>query len=282
MEYQIWVLNETTPLSKAIIRHFDKTNVVNLNPQLDFFRTFQSFITGEYEIDVFDPTLPKLINQYETDYIISSFPVSREQAIDSPELAFRNNIEGLYRLAQFAATNRIRLIHINYFTNYDNYSFRGITEMCNTFIEEVFKFSGVNYTILEPPLLYNEAPYNPIYDLLESYYTDPKNIYFDPDTSLAMMHIDDFVYYVEKAILSFQALRREAHIIPSPQIYTFEHILERFDRPIQYMFNPEKDEIADDVAEEISTNTVFADIRPQVPLSDGLDRISQVLEKKYG
>lgn len=272
MDQQIWIVNETLPFSQYIIDNIGKENVVNLDPSLEFFKTFKSFITGGKEIDLFDPTLSKLLTRHETDYIISSFPLSRNQAIDYPELAIRNNIEGVYLLALSALKSKSKIVHINYFS----YLGPGIIQLCNETVEKIFDFVGVDYTIINPPILYDEKGYNPVYQLLESAYTEPKTIYFDPETTHPFMHTNDFARAIVKMIRDFRIYEGTANNFLSKEKFTFERIIELSPKELHYKFDADKDFIGSE-GDEMGLS-----VAQEIDMIEGIDRIIEGLDSKYG
>lgn len=267
----LWLTNETTPLSKAIFENFNNFTIVNSDSYIDFFKTFVSFITKEKEVDIFDPSLSKLISRSEVDYIIHSHIIPKQAAIDEPDVAIRNNIEGAHHIAKIAKDYNINVIHVNYFTGYSKeiYDF---ASMCNNFVETILHINKVNYVVINPPLLYSKYGFDPISNLLT---TNESILYIDPEKKKPIMHVNDFLKYITMIIKHFDKLKNNHYDIPTNQIYTFEEIInfiEDKNIEVQFTFN-EKNDLDPDTFQILNQHVLFQSIKQEYDLSDWINEM---------
>lgn len=269
MENQIWVTNETTPLSREIYSHFGGDIVVNYDSELDFFRTQKSLITDENEINIFDPTLIKLVNQFETDFIIHSFPMTYEQAVDEPLEAIHNNLEGAHRIAEVAKKSKVKLIHINYplYKNINTYT-DNIIYFCNESVKKIYDMVGVGYVVLNPPILYSEKPHNIIYDLVKN--SNISKFYVDPERRKPFMHAKDFARVIEHTIFNFIEMNKDWFDVPPTEVFTFEDLINEIE--VEFNFYEQKDYYYFETINKLDSSSIF-NMRFNYTLKDTIKNI---------
>lgn len=253
MENQIWVTNETTPLSREIYAHFGGDVVVNYDTSMDFFKTQKSFITDENEINIFDPTLIKLVNQAETDFMIHSFPMTYEQAVDEPLEAIHNNLEGAHHIGEIAYKSKVKLIHINYPIYKNVYYTDNIIYLCNETVKKIYDSIGVDYVVLNPPILYSEMPHNMLYDLVKSSHNS--KFYVDPERRKPFMHARDFASVLEYVIFNFIEMKKDWFDVPPTEVFTFEEIIDQIE--VDFNFYEQKDYYYFETVSNLDSSSIF-------------------------
>lgn len=219
---QIWVTNETSDLSRSISDYFQ--DVVNYDSSLDFFRTYSSLITSKREISSFDPTLAKLINQSETDLIVHSPPMTIEQAIKNPQEAIRILLEGAWRIAEIVKNSNLKLVHINFPVYSEIKQKETLLYFLNRSIKDIYDVVGINYVVLNPPILYSHKPNNMIYSLVCG--NDEKKFFIDSEQEKPFMHMDDFVKIIDNVISNFETLKDGWWDVPPSEVISFEEVLD--------------------------------------------------------
>lgn len=271
MENQIWVTNETTPLSREVYSHFGSDSVVTYDSELDFFRTQKSLITGENEINIFDPTLIKLINKFETDFMIHSFPMTYEQAVDRPLEAIHNNLEGAHHIGQIAHKSKVKLIHVNYPIYKNVYYKDNIIHLCNNTVKKIYDSIGVDYVVLNPPIIYSELPHNIIHDLVN--YNDSAKFYIDPERRKPFIHARDFAAVLDFVMFNFIEMKKDWFDVPPTEVFTFEQILDQIE--VDFNFHEEKDYYYFETVSKLDSSSIF-NMKFNYTLEDTVKNIKSV------
>src|SRR6056297_1539088 len=115
---KVWCTGESSFVSKNFVRwcaeNDNKHEVVNRlgNDYYDYFRNYDSGYKGyDKEIDIFDPTLPVLVERSGADVILHNAAiVGTDYCTKNPADALKTNIEGLLYVIEAAKQSRIPII----------------------------------------------------------------------------------------------------------------------------------------------------------------------------
>jgi len=150
---KLWVTGEAGFIARNLSDWCDTHNnhyVVNRleEPYYDYWRS--SILNRTHrEINIFDPTLSRLIDESGADVIIHTASVEYDDAIKNPSLAIHTNIEGTYQVASIAKKIGVPVIYLSVIGK--NVNLFSTTKHSG---EEILKHTTDKFVILRPSIVY--------------------------------------------------------------------------------------------------------------------------------
>ena len=229
---KIWVTGESGFIAQNLTERWSRNEkhiVLNSlsEPSFDYWRN--SITAGrKKEINIFDPTLKKLISNADPDLIIHAAALTDKRLCEeSPDLATHINVDGTVQICKIAKTLNIPVLFLSS-------SDAHVTKQCGTSIYAITKraaeemaqyFSSGNKTIVLPQLFGKYDLNGDISKLFVSLNStkDFEEIDVDPENIKNYLYIEEAVEAIEKFIEDFTKLPSRV-FVPGAR-FTFEEIL---------------------------------------------------------
>jgi len=188
---RIWCSGEAGFIARNLSDWCDTHNhqVVNRLDEsyYDYWRS--SILKPQKEINIFDPTLHKLIEDSNADVIIHTASVEYDDTLLNPNLAIHTNIEGSYNVASIAQKIGIPIIYLSSIgknTNvYSTTKYSG---------EQIIKHATNGYVVLKPAIVYGRYDtHSHIAKILKSIRGGTNTFPLDIDADRSYLYIDDLI-----------------------------------------------------------------------------------------
>lgn len=244
---KIWITGE----AGFIAHHFERlTNheVINSlnNSYYNYFRTYPDR-TGKKQIDIFDPSLKKIILQSETELIIHTAEISRvEECNKFQNQAIKTNIEGTFIIADIARSLKIPVVNISapeeFFAKNTIY---GYTKKS---AQDILNIIQPNNISIVPGELYGAYKNGIINSILFNNKVWPPKLNMNIDAKKPFTYIKDFINGLDLVIKNLDSLLKQKINIAARSDYSLSDILdfyEESDFNYDYEIHPENDSLSE-------------------------------------
>lgn len=222
----VWITGENGFIARAFLRHLgDKYNVVN-NPEdeyWDYWRQNKFTASHQPEIDIFDPTLPTLVERSDVDFILHT-ACPFETDLTKQHRTITGIIEGTYHISNMCNDYKLPLVYIIY-SQHPNAIFTIAQETAVDIIKQVCS----DYIIIETDELFGPEDYHgSISQLLMSSVRkiDIAKITADIEKERHYTFIDDFLNGLDIVMQNHDKFIRNKIEIASSQRRSLESIID--------------------------------------------------------
>lgn len=220
---RIWVTGESGYLANGYalwsLRH-KKHEVVNAESYYDYFRTVTPNVNRK-EVSIFDPTLKKLIEDANIDFIIhSSFIDDVEFCEKNPEYAISSNVEATTRIAKISKELSIPLIYLSDRSHFEpsdqkisdprNQDLKNVYDLCRKSAEDAIDvIKKDDYIFIYLCSIFGENDVkSPVSRLINSSLESNGKVVeidLDPSEPNQFMYADDFFSALDVIVESYDA-----------------------------------------------------------------------------
>ena len=299
---KVWITGENSFLSKNFVRwskeHDNKYEVVNSldNSYYDYFRSFKMMSNKNKEINIFDPSLYKLIDNSEAELIIHHAGiVGTDNCVKDPEVALRTNIEGTYKIIDIAKRIGIPLIFTSTSVCYKPTD-KKITEDSELEPQTIYgmtKLSGElllktwmknNYVTVVPAMLFGAYDLHSAANKLimsgEGKIADNVDIALDPEFIKPFMYVDNYLDGLDLVIENFDKLRNQRiNIAPTdskPFDYVINYVTNNMGLTPSYTLHPDNDYLRNHNLDNIKLKSLGW--RQRFSLEEGLNKVQELIK----
>lgn len=239
----VWITGENGFIARAFLRHLnDKYTIIN-SPKDEYWEYWrQNKFTAAHrpEIDIFDPTLPKLVERSDAQFILhTACPFEVDSS--KQHRTITGIIEGTYHVANMSNENNLPLIYIIY-SQHPNSIFSIAQDTAVDIIKEVCS----NYIIIETDELFGPEDYHgSISQLLMSSVgkIDTANITTDIEKERHYTFIDDFLEGLDFVIQNHEKFYNNQIEIANKERRSLESIMDYMMNSMEININYNIDDI---------------------------------------
>ncbi len=188
---RIWVTGEAGFIARNLSDWCDTHNhqVVNRldEPYFDYWRS--TIFKPHKEINIFDPTLSKLIEDAGVDVIVHAASVEYDDSMFNPRLAIHTNVEGSYTISAIAKKLNVPIIYLSSIGK--NVNLFSTTKYSG---EQVIRHVTSDHIILKPAIVYGKFDvHSHIAKILKSIHGGSNTFPLDIDADRSYLYIDDLM-----------------------------------------------------------------------------------------
>lgn len=190
---KLWVTGEAGFIARNLSdwcdTHFHHHVVNRLEePYYDYWRS-QIMSRARREINIFDPTLPRLIEESGADVIVHAASVEYDDAVQNPSLAIHTNIEGTYQVASIAAKLNLPIIYLSTIGN--NINLFATTKYSG---EHIIRHVLDSFVIVKPAVVYGRYDeHSHLAKIIRSTRRGPSSFSLDIEAERTYLYIDDLM-----------------------------------------------------------------------------------------
>jgi len=303
---KVWVTGESSFISRNFVRwcaeHDNKHEVVNRlgNAYYDYFRNYSSGYKGyENEIDIFDPTLPVLVERSEADVILHNAAfVGTDYCTKNPDKAIRTNIEGTLHVIDAAKQSRIPVIFTSTSVCYkptdqpikedhtlEPQTIYGMTKLAGEHLLKTW-MPDENFVTLVPAMLFgaydlHSAANKLIMSGLNMLSSD-LHINLDPEYLKPFMFVDNYLDGIDVILDNIDSLKGERINVAPDDNKTFEEVIlavqDHLGLVPEYELHPNRDYLGPHTLDNSKLKSLGWTQR--ITLEEGLDRVKFLLKSR--
>lgn len=215
---KIWITGEAgclaRNLSKWCNNHETEYQVVN-NLGVEEYDYWRSNISSPFkEINIFDPTLSKLIESSEADIIIHSASVCNDDTIAHPRAAIHTNIEGSYIVGEIAEKLGLPLIYLS--SSEEDQSLFSTTKLAG---EQIIRQTINKSIIVRPSTIYGKYDrHSPIAKMLESIKGESNFFSLNIDAIRSYVYVEDLINALNIILLDIHSCYGKTYNVSSESV----------------------------------------------------------------
>jgi nucleoside-diphosphate-sugar epimerase len=268
---RIWVTGEAGFIARNLSDWCDTHNhqVINRLDESYFDYWRSSILKPQKEINIFDPTLFKLIQDAEVDVIVHTASIEYDDTMLNPSLAIHTNIEGSYVVSSIAKKLDVPIIYLS-----------SIGKNVNLFTttkysgEQIIRHTTSNHVIVKPAIVYGKFDaHSPIAKILKSIRGGTNTFPLDIDANRSYLYIDDLMSALCAILENINSMFGDAIEIGS-DVISFDNLFEYINEELNIC--PDCTFLqAEDLMGDIYTDSSYITSlgwKPKIPIREGIKK----------